>query len=180
MSVQTSEEQKMLTEKHMLAYGDDMVYIPSAVEEKLLPILLNPKFVDKSVKEKAELAGICMNTYHSIMKRPLFRQLFREMLIQKHQEKTPKVLDAMYEFAISEKGNATDRTNYLKITGMLEDKKTIDITKKSMHVDMNFGNMATEDIKAAMKEMLKENPDLIKEMIKNDPSLIEGIKIENE
>ena len=156
-----------------VTFGDNRVYFPTEREQLLLDALLNPDYADLPVKCKiAEIAGVSYSTYHRAFKKPGFIAIYHKLLMNSMQSDVPKVINAMRDFAISNPSNNSDRVAFLKIAGLIEDKKTIDINKKSMNVNMNVDNaesMATEDIK-----------EMIKQMIRDDPTLIEGIVLDGE
>ncbi len=154
----------------MIEYGDNRVYIPTIPEQKLLAVLLNPEHVSVTLREKIILADVSYTTYYKAMGKPQFREMYRELMLDELQAKAPKVMQKMYDYAISEPRNSTERMNILKLLKIADDKVFVDITKKNLNVNMNIDNtdsMATEDIK-----------EMIKSMIREDPTLIEGIKLD--
>jgi len=150
----------------MIEYGDERVYLPTPAEQRLLQTLLDPDRVSMTIKEKLVLGDVSYPTYYKAMAKPAFLEIYRDLMVAGLQGKAPKVIQATYEYAIGDRRNSRDRDTILKVLGILEDKKKIDITKKSLNVTANFDNMATDDIK-----------DIIKEMIREDPTLIEGMGI---
>ena len=156
-----------------VTYGDGKVYFPTKREQLILDALLNPDYAEITVKKKlADVAGVSYSTYTRAMNKPGFIRIYQKLLIDSLQGKVPAVVNAMYKFAVGNPSNHADRMGVLKLAGLVEDKKTIDINKKSMNVNMNVDNaesMATEDIK-----------EMIKQMIREDPTLIEGIVLDGE
>ncbi len=153
-----------------VTFGDNKVYFPTEREQLLLDALLNPDYADLSVKKKiSEVAGVSYSTYHRAFKKPGFIAIYHKLLMNSMQSDVPKVINAMRDFAISNPSNNSDRVAFLKIAGLIEDKRTIDINKKSVNVDVNIESAPTEELKEILRQMIRE-----------DPKLIEGIEIDEE
>ena len=159
-------------EYDMIEFGDEEVYLPSTRRQLLLRVLLDPKKQQMSIVEKLKTVGITFAMYQRAMADPRFSRAYQKLLFESYKGDATAVMKAMRDYGINNEKNHSDRKEFLKIVGLIEDKKTIDINRKNLNVNVDVDNvdsMATEDIK-----------EMIREMIKEDPTLIEGIVLDGD
>ena len=102
-------------------------YTPTPAEKKLLEVLLNAENVGKSVQELCNLAGVSRNKYYDAMKKQEFVDLVNKTTMALIKGKAANVLNAAYNFALTEKGHQ-DRKMLLTIAGIYTDKQETEIS----------------------------------------------------
>lgn len=98
-------------------------YVPSKAELKILEVALNPDFMYKSILEKCEVAGVSNFTWYKAMKNERFIELLNKMSLDLVKSKVADVINATYNFAISNSKCSTDRKMLLTMAGMYVDKQ---------------------------------------------------------
>ena len=150
-------------------YGTDKVYFPTEREQLLLEALLNPDYADMAMHQKiADVAGVSRSTYVRAMNKPGFIRAYQQLFMNGLQGMVPSVVKAMHKFAVNGAANNSDRMGILKLAGLVEDRKTIDINKKSMKVDVKMESAPTEELKEIIRQMIRENPKLIEGVVEED------------
>ncbi|HIW31254.1 MAG TPA: hypothetical protein IAA29_00555 [Candidatus Paenibacillus intestinavium] len=120
-------------------------YKPTPAEKKLLEVLLNAENVGKSVQELCNLAGVSRNKYYDAMKKQEFVDLVNRTTMDLIKGKAANVLNAAYNFALTEKGHQ-DRKMILTIAGIYAEKQETKITG-DMKVSNPFANLSEEELR---------------------------------
>ena len=105
-------------------------YTPTAAEEKLLEVLLNPKNRDKTIAEISAMAGIGERTYYRAMEKPEFVDYYNSIVLQIMKGKVGDVLKAVAKYATEEPRCHQDRKMLLEMAGIYTEKKIQEITGK--------------------------------------------------
>jgi hypothetical protein len=130
----------------------------------LLDVMLNPENRHAEVQEICNLAGISKPTYFRAFYKPQFREYYNSLLRANWQIKAQEMMCAVYTFGVSNARCAADRRLFLEMTGVVQDKKEINITKKSMSMDMEFGKVTTADVKSYLLDIVKNDPKLLEQL----------------
>lgn len=120
-------------------------YKPTAAEKRLLEILINPEHLGKNVTELCNLAEVSRNKYYDAMKKQEFVDLVNKTTMELIKGKAANVLNAAYNFALTEKGHQ-DRKMILTIAGIYAEKQETKITG-DMKVSNPFANLSEEELR---------------------------------
>jgi len=130
----------------------------------LLDVMLQVENRHKTAVELSELAGISLITYYRALYKAQFREYYNTLLKSNWTPKAQAMIQTVFDMGMKNEKNFTDRKLFLELVGVSQDKKTIDINKKSMSVDVNLTKLTTEEIRQMVKQMVKDDPKLIESM----------------
>jgi len=152
------------SKEHYQNYIEIKGYIPTPCEMDLLDVKLNPDNRHLEVQEICKLAGISKPTYFRAFYKPQFREYYNTLFMAHWQDKADLMMSRVFECGMKYERCASDRRLFLEAVGSLPDKKEININKKSVNVDMEFGKVTTADVKSFLIEMAKNDPNLLKQL----------------
>ncbi len=96
----------------------DDVYILTGAEERLLGVLCNPEFRDKTVTAKCKEAKVSRDIYYAAIKKQGFLLALRDAQLGLVKTMVSDVVKATYHYAVSEARCHQDRRIILEMAGL--------------------------------------------------------------
>jgi len=100
-------------------------YKPTAAEERLLEVLLNPQFFGKSVTEKCQEAEISREWYYQTMRKSEFCEYYNEQVKGNLKSSVGEIIQATVNFGKRFPGNHQDRKILLEMAGVYTEKSEV-------------------------------------------------------
>ena len=100
-------------------------YRPTAAEERLLEVLMNPEHFGKSITDKCRIAEIDRQTYYNAMKKPEFCDFYNEQVKSNLKSSVGEIIQATHKFGTRFPGNHQDRKILLEMAGAYTEKQEI-------------------------------------------------------
>jgi len=128
-------------------------YEPTAAERKLLEVLANPDYINASVTDICNAAGINRTTYYKAFKKKEFvayQEKFTKDLLK--QGLLPVIRSLEKE---ARKGSYQHQKLYLEMAGMYTEKKQHELAGKDGG-PIQIESLSTEELKQKARELLSE------------------------
>jgi hypothetical protein len=103
-------------------------YEPTPAEKRLLEVLQNPEYFNKSVAEKCRLADVDRSHYYTIMSKPEFCDYYNNEIKANLKAGIGEVIQATKNFGIRFPGNHQDRKILLEMAGAYTEKQEVSVT----------------------------------------------------
>ncbi|MDG0791929.1 phBC6A51 family helix-turn-helix protein [Cohnella ginsengisoli] len=112
---------------------ENLAYVPTKAELKLLEVIVDPANKDLNVVEKCEMAGISQRHYYDIWKKPEFVTYYNKLRMDLVKAHVGDILNATIRFATESASNHNDRKMLLEMAGIYTEKKEVkqDITAEA-------------------------------------------------
>ena len=107
---------------------EDNKFIPTPAQKKLLEVLLNPEYYDKSVTDICGMAKVDRTVYYDAIKKPEFVDFYNKALVEIMKGKVDDVLKATYKFATTNSKCYQDRKVLLEMAKVYEEKTKQEIS----------------------------------------------------
>jgi hypothetical protein len=98
------------------------IYKPTDAEKRVLEVALNPECINLNIVEKCKMAKVSRDTWYKAMKKPEFINMLNTMTMDLLKGKVADLINATYNFAVTDSKCSQDRKNLLTIAGIYTDK----------------------------------------------------------
>lgn len=140
---------------NIIEYDEKSVYLPTQAEKKLLRVLSNPEYIDKTIKAKCEIAGVHYLTYYRAMKtKPGFKKALEYLVMEslKYDGTITEVMQSIKKHAFKDPRCHQDRKLLLQLLGVYTERKEVDINNRTMNVNVDLNKMTTDELQQMVKE----------------------------
>ena len=124
-------------------------YKPSAIEEKLLEVLLNPKYRMKSITDICQIAEMSRQSYYNAFAKPEFEAYYKQKSLEMVKQSIAPVLAAF--MAEAKRGSFQHGKVLLEMGGLYAENQNINLQGK-----LDFDGLSAEERKERIKELMKQ------------------------
>jgi hypothetical protein len=153
-----SKIQQVQKDYDMIRYGQEDVYLATSIECRVMETLLDKKNFGTSTDEKIRRSGLNKQTWYRTTRKPRFKEMITALLWERWVPMAEQMLQKTFENGMEDKKCVTDRTNFLKFMGLINEKKDVNINKHSESVNINMNKMTDKQLKTFIREKLKSDP----------------------